>query len=172
MEKSMHLNPKYSELLKVPFGILIVEGNANKEALIDFIEKAEKIITVGDTTTEKFVKFGFIPDISVIDGKEKRKIKDIQIEYQVDSKIYCKNQPGELNEKIIDMIKDLISKKKFGKIQIIVDGEEDLIALPLLMHSPDKWVIFYGQPNEGLVVAEMNDGMRKKAKSIFNKVFF
>ncbi len=168
----MHLNPKYIELLKSPFGVLVVEGNANKEVLEGFIKKADKIITVGDTTTEKFLKFNFIPDISVIDGKEKRKIKDTTTEYQVNEKIYCKNQPGELNEKIIDIIKDLTSKKNLGKIQIIIDGEEDLIALPLLMHAPDKWVVFYGQPNEGLVVAEINEEMRKKAKSIFNKVFF
>ncbi|MDQ4074464.1 MAG: hypothetical protein M3162_09215 [Thermoproteota archaeon] len=58
------------------------------------IEKLLRFV-LGDTTTEKFLKFNFILDISVIDGKEKRKIKDTTTEYQVNEKIYFKNQPGD-----------------------------------------------------------------------------
>jgi len=64
-------------LLKEPFGVLIKDDNINKESLIGEIGRANKIITVGDTTTEKFVRLGYIPDISVVDGKEKRIKKDI-----------------------------------------------------------------------------------------------
>jgi uncharacterized protein (UPF0218 family) len=57
-------------------------------------------------------------------------------------------------------------------MQIIIKGEEDLLALPLFMYSPNGWTVFYGQPNEGLVVVEIDSDIKKKARLIFNKVFY
>ena len=168
----MQVNPKYNDLLKKPFGELIKENEVSKEKIHPFIKKSNKIITVGDTTTEKFVKFGFIPDLSIIDNKEKRITKDRIAEYQADKKIYLENRPGEVNEEAINLIRKITTTTtKFNKIQIIIKGEEDLLALPLFMYSPDGWTIFYGQPNEGLVVVEIDNNARKKARLIFNKVF-
>jgi GTP-dependent dephospho-CoA kinase len=169
----MQVNPKYNDPLKKPFGELIKENEVSKEKIHPFIKKSSKIITVGDKTTEKFVKFGFIPDLSIIDNKEKRITKDRIVKYQADKKIYLENRPGEVNEEAINLIRKITTTTttKFNKIQIIVKGEEDLLALPLFMYSPDGWTIFYGQPNEGLVVVEIDNNARKKARLIFNKVF-
>ncbi len=157
----MLVNPKYRNLLKEPFGLLIEEDGVNRERILLYIEESIKIVTVGDTTTDKLLNFGFIPNLSIIDNKEKRILKDTPIEYDVEKKIYCENKPGEISEQVIDIIKE-----------IIIDGEEDLLALPLFMLSPNNWTIFYGQPNVGLVVVEIDEALREKAKSIFNKVFF
>ncbi len=166
----MLINLQYSNLLKEPFGILIKENEVIKTKIYTLISKSNKIVTVGDTTSQKFVEFGYVPDLSIIDNKERRKIKSNNIEFKVDTVIHCENRPGELNTQVIDLIKKITSTK-FNKIQIIIEGEEDLIALPLFMYSPNRWTIFYGQPNEGLVVVEMNKDRRKRAKLIFNKVF-
>ena len=166
----MLINPRYSNLLKEPFGLLIKENEVTKTKIYAFINESVKIVTVGDTTTQKFIEFGYTPDLSIIDNKEKRKTKSNKLELQVDKIIYCENRPGELNIQVMDLIKKITSIK-FNKIQIIIEGEEDLIALPLFMYSPNKWTIFYGQPNEGLVMVEMNNDRRKRARLIFNKVF-
>jgi uncharacterized protein (UPF0218 family) len=39
------------------------------------------------------------------------------------------------------------------------------------MYSPDRWTIFYGQPNDGVVAVTIGEEIRNKATSIFNKVF-
>ena len=166
----MLINPKFVNLLKEPFGILIKEDKVNKEILFPFISKSTKIVTVGDTTTEKLLKFGYIPNLSVIDNKEKRILKNKNMEFDVDKKFYFNNRPGEINGDVLDLIKK-ITVMDFNRIQIIIDGEEDLLALPLFIHSPNNWAVFYGQPNEGLVIVEVNNITRKKAESIFNKVF-
>jgi len=83
----MLINPKFVNLLKEPFGILIKEDEVNKEILFPFISKSNKIVTVGDTTTEKLLKFGYIPNLSVIDNKEKRILKNKNMEFDVDKKI-------------------------------------------------------------------------------------
>jgi uncharacterized protein (UPF0218 family) len=166
----MQVNPKHTDLLKEPFGELIKENDVSKEKIQPFIKRSKKVITVGDTTTEKFVKFGFIPDLSIIDNKEKRTVKDKPVEYSADKKIYLDNKPGEVNAEAISIIRE-ITTTSFNRMQLIIKGEEDLLALPLFMYSPNGWTVFYGQPNEGLVVVEIDSNTRKKARLIFNKVF-
>lgn len=169
----MHLDDKYINLLKKPFGILIKEDNQIKEKSIinKFIECAFKIVTVGDATTKKLINYGFIPDLSIIDGKEQRTIKHDITEYPFEERVYFRNNPGELNENIIKFIQDLVKSEINKKILITIDGEEDLIALPLFVFVPDNWIVFYGQPNEGLVVVKVNKENKKNAEIIFNKVF-
>jgi GTP-dependent dephospho-CoA kinase len=158
-------------ILKEPFGVLIKDDNINKESLDGEIGRANKIITVGDTTTEKLVRLGYIPDISVVDGKEKRIKKPERFEYTTDKILYFENKPGELDERIITEILQLTQSKLESKIQFIIEGEEDLVALPFLMFSPDNWVVCYGQPYQGLVIVHVSEDSRSRAKLIFNKVF-
>jgi uncharacterized protein (UPF0218 family) len=168
----MRINSNFVYLLKEPFGVLIKEKEIDKMMVNQFVERSNKIITVGDTTTEKLVNYGFIPDLSVIDNKEKRVPKKGKIaDFYVDRIIHCENKAGELSTDVINLIKEITAIKFHDKIQIIIEGEEDLVALPLFMHSPNKWTIFYGQPNEGLVAVETNNTIREKAGLIFNKVF-
>lgn len=167
----MKIDQAQLDLLKEPFGILIKDGNIDKESLNREIGSAHKVITVGDTTTEKLVSLGYIPDISVVDGKEKR-IKKLKIfEYPIDKILHFKNNPGELDEYVITEIMQITQSKLESKIQFIIEGEEDLVALPFLMYSPDNWVICYGQPNVGLVIVRVNEDSRDRARLIFNKVF-
>ena len=158
-------------LLKEPFGVLIKGDNINKESLNREIGSAHKIITVGDTTTEKLVCLGYIPDISVVDGKEKRIKKPKIFEYPTDKVLHFENKPGELDELVITKVMQLTQSNLKSKIQFIIEGEEDLVALPFLMFSPDNWVICYGQPYDGLVIVRVNEDSRNRAKLIFNKVF-
>jgi uncharacterized protein (UPF0218 family) len=159
------------DLLKEPFGILLKDVNIDKESLNREIGSSLKIITVGDTTTEKLVCLGYVPDISVVDGKEKRIKKPKIFEYPIDKVLHFDNNPGELDEYVIKEIMQLTQSKLESKIQFIIEGEEDLVALPFLMYSPDNWVICYGQPNAGLVIVRVNEDSRNRAMLIFNKVF-
>jgi len=34
---------------------------------------------------------------------------------------------------------------------LIIDGEEDLLVLPVVQYAPIGSVVYYGQPGEGLV---------------------
>lgn len=167
----MKIDQSQLSLLKEPFGVIIKDDDINKESLNQEIGRAHKIITVGDTTTEKLVSLGYIPDISVVDGKEKRIKKHKIFEYPRDKILHFENKPGELDEQIIAEILQLTQSKLESKIQFIIEGEEDLVALPFLMFSPDDWVICYGQPYHGLVIVHVNEDSRSRAKLIFNKVF-
>jgi uncharacterized protein (UPF0218 family) len=169
----MILDPTKLDLLKEPFGILIRDNEVTAHLVTEILNKAQKVITVGDTTTEKLVGFGHVPYISVTDCKEKRVIKASKFEYPVDKIIHLQNKPGELSEQVVMEVRKLILGNEYSnsKIRIIIDGEEDLVALPFLMYCPNDWVICYGQPNEGLVIVQATEDSRKKAALIFNKAF-
>lgn len=168
----MILDPTKLDLLKEPFGTLIRDNEVTIDLVTKILKKAPKVIAVGDTTTEKLVGFGFIPDISVTDCMEKRVIKASKFEYPVDKTITLANKAGELSDQVILEVKKLILANAYDyKIRLIIKGEEDLVALPFLMYSPNDWVICYGQPNEGLVIAKVTEDSKKKATLIFNKAF-
>ena len=65
---------------------------------------------------------------------------------------------------------DLISALRLamGKIPcvVMVQGEEDLAVLPLTEILPDGAIILYGQPDEGIVVCDVNDDLRANAKKL------
>ena len=51
-------------------------------------------------------------------------------------------------------------------VRITVDGEEDLLVIPACIYAPDKSVVLYGQPNEGMVIVPVTSEIRNKTKSI------
>jgi uncharacterized protein (UPF0218 family) len=53
---------------------------------------------------------------------------------------------------------------------ILVEGEEDLLALPSIVESPDNSLVLYGQPSQGLVVVDTNSMVRKEAGLILGRM--
>jgi len=51
-----------------------------------------------------------------------------------------------------------------------VDGEEDMLALPIFSIAPDCSVVLYGQPLEGIVIVKITPKTRKKAKDLMDRI--
>ena len=66
------------------------------------------------------------------------------------------------------MLEDALSMS--SHVRIIVEGEEDLLALPLFLIVPQGSILLYGQPSEGLVVVKINSKVRKKAKDLMDRI--
>ncbi|MBM3292454.1 DUF359 domain-containing protein [Candidatus Bathyarchaeota archaeon] len=56
------------------------------------------------------------------------------------------------------------------KLAIIVEGEEDLLVLPLMADMPLGSVIIYGQPNEGLVIITITEERQNWARNFINQM--
>ena len=50
----------------------------------------------------------------------------------------------------------------------MVDGEEDLLVIPVCLFAPENTIVMYGQPNEGLVIVEITNQVREKVQNIVN----
>ncbi|MGB7675683.1 MAG: hypothetical protein WBL54_04090, partial [Nitrososphaeraceae archaeon] len=63
----MQIKPEIIEELKKPQGILILDEQITLESIKKYLINAQKVISVGDATTNKLLSYGIIPDVSVID---------------------------------------------------------------------------------------------------------
>ena len=83
----------------------------------------------------------------------------------------AENHPSEINKKIWDIIKEIKSNVlKSKRMVLVVNGEEDLIVLPLIILFPLGYYIFYGQPNEGMVFLKINLHLKRKAVMLLDKL--
>jgi uncharacterized protein (UPF0218 family) len=153
--------------LKKPLGILLLDSDADKINISKNIPLGSFIITVGDATTEKMIRFGFNPSLQIVDSLEKRNKRNLP-EGGAETILTCVNPAAEITPESISLI-----QKAFGMkppVRIIVSGEEDLLVLPVAIHAPNNSVILYGQPNEGLVIVHVTEEVRNRARSIMNSM--
>ena len=162
----MHLPEDLRDSLKKPLGILIKDSDTTKENILKNIPQNSFIISVGDATTEKLIRYGITPSLQIIDGLEKR-FKRIIPSSITTTTFSCHNPPAQITEESLDVIKKAL---QVPPARIIVIGEEDLLVLPVCVLAPENSVVLYGQPNEGLVFVRINSEIRNKAKSIIDSM--
>jgi uncharacterized protein (UPF0218 family) len=154
------------EQLKIPLGELLLEKEADKKNIQKHLSENSYIITVGDRTTEKMIDFGLIPSLHIIDGQEKRIRRDIPNSFEPATNLYCDNPAAEITAQSIETIKKAFVSKT--PVRIMVNGEEDLLVLPVCIYAPENSVVLYGQPNEGLVVTIVTPEIRNKTQRLMD----
>ncbi|HUT80015.1 MAG TPA: DUF359 domain-containing protein [Candidatus Bathyarchaeia archaeon] len=163
--------------MKEPMGELITI-NPTKE-LIERIRKQNPplVVLVGDYCVKDAIKNGLIPDISIIDGKNLRKsFKKISINNA--KVIKRKNPPATITIKTWQTIKELVSEqlaqqltnKSKEPIVLLIDGEEDLLVLPITLEAPEKSFIVYGQPHEGIVIINVTANVKLKFTKLIERM--
>mgnify|MGYP003348287999 CR=1 FL=1 len=80
----------------------------------------------------------------------------------------CDNPAAQITPQSIDTIKQAISTKP--PVQILVNGEEDLLVIPVCMFAPENSVVLYGQPNEGLVIVPVTQEIRNKTQNLLDRM--
>ncbi|MDP3988560.1 MAG: pantetheine-phosphate adenylyltransferase [Candidatus Levybacteria bacterium] len=152
--------------LKKPLGSLLKNGVGEDEEINNSF-----LAAVGDISVQYFNKRSLTPKISIIDFYVKRK-KEFsntkQLGFSGEEKVVkIKNPAGCLMPSIFKSLSAAFSSN-LEKVIIKVEGEEDLCVLPLILLSPLGFVIFYGQPNAGLVKVLVSEEIKEKAYNIVN----
>jgi hypothetical protein len=153
------------EQMKIPLGILLPESQADKSNIQKYLLENSYIITVGDRTTEKMIDFDLIPSLQIIDGQEKREKREPpKLEHATE--LTVDNPAAEITPESISMIKKAFTLK--SPVRLFVNGEEDLLVLPVCIHAPENAVVLYGQPNQGLVIVRITPEIRNKVQGLLN----
>ena len=168
--------PDILKELKKPLGKLILDSEiTEKKIRKEIIGDNQKLITVGDRSTERLISFDIFPTLAIIDGVERRQAKNsrlfdkaIDLKAKDITRISCINPAGSITQDAIDKIKFALSVQKNFILQVV--GEEDLLTLPVCYFAPFNSIVFYGQPMEGLVVIEVNGSIRRKAKELMKLI--
>ena len=169
----MPLKDEHVNILKKPFGELIKQEEISKQKINSLVKDSKVLITVGDATTEKIISFGLTPDLSIIDCVERRirrtesKILELKTFFLTTTKFkqyQCKNPKGTITKEAYITIKKILMKGE--QAIIVIDGEEDMLALAVFALAPLDSVVFYGQPLEGLVSVKINDKIKNKSRNL------
>lgn len=173
----MPLKDEHVNILKKPFGELIKQEEISKQKINSLVKDSKVLITVGDATTEKIISFGLTPDLSIIDCVERRirrtesKILELKTFFLTTTKFkqyQCKNPKGTITKEAYITIKKILMKGE--QAIIVIDGEEDMLALAVFALAPLDSVVFYGQPLEGLVSVKINAKIKNKSRNLLQSI--
>ncbi len=119
------------------------------QAISDTLSKLDgrTVITVGDVVTKTFLDAGVFPALAVIDLRVSRK-PDQQLAHLGANRPHIPSGPGSISKEAIAAIGTWAeSQQKSNKPEVIViDGEEDLLVLPVILAAPLESLVYYGQP--------------------------
>jgi hypothetical protein len=118
---------------------------------------------VGDVVSNNMTKHGIFPQVMIVDNRVMREhITPISLD--ADQILHLKNPPGTLTDQAWSTVKEALSQAQ--RTKVVVDGEEDLLTLVAVLHAPEKSLVVYGQPQEGIVVVKVTRQKKKMIRRI------
>lgn len=155
------ITPELRVKFKEPFGLLV--RGSFEQTMVKMKEvKAQnppKIIAVGDIVTKNLQDYEIPFDLAITDNQCMR--KKVQPAVYTSKIVRVKNPQGTITREAIKAIKDALTNKE--RAHIMVDGEEDLLTIIAVLYAPEKSVIVYGQPYEGIVLVETSPEKKTEA---------
>jgi uncharacterized protein (UPF0218 family) len=128
--------------------------------------KPSKVTTVGDVVSRETLEAGIQVNVRIVDQMTLRKrISPIEIRAERTYKV--RNPAGIITKEAWDTIREALKDRE---ALILVDGEEDLLAIPAVLESPDNALVVYGQPSEGLVVVTASLEKKSEVRKIVNQM--
>jgi GTP-dependent dephospho-CoA kinase len=169
--KMIQLRPSQVDLkrLKEPFGELLPgdpeETMPELSSIIGRIHPT-KVVAVGDVVSRETVAAGIMVNLRIIDHRSMRK-PAVHFDLRAKTTYHVRNPAGVITLESWEAIKRAM---KDEDALILVDGEEDLLALPCIVESPSNSLVLYGQPSQGLVVVDTNPTIRQEASLILQRL--
>lgn len=153
--KTLRITDRLRQQLKEPLGELIsgTISECNAALRLQIHEKnPPRIVLVGDTVSRNAMDCGISADVIIVDNKEMRH-ETGPFEYGTRILFRVVNQQGEINWKSWGVVRQAIGQ---GNAAVLVEGEEDMLALVAISESPVGSLVAYGQPGEGIVIVTVS----------------
>ena len=172
-ENELRLPKRLVGLMRKPIGLLFededIEAAAKKAWNHAKKTKPLLVATVGDECFRQFGKIGVTPDVSIIDGKIKRMTVPPPPEAKNAARVV--NRPGIISAKLVLMIGRTCTQviRNNKPKMIFVKGEEDLAALPAILALPLGSALFYGMPDRGVVLVDIDEKAKERASALLSK---
>ena len=172
------LKEEYREPLRVPIGIALYRPPKDAVRIIqEIIElfNPPLLVTVGDAVTLNLALAGLKPNIAVIDGRTMRRsvdntvLKRLLADYEV---MKCINPPGTLSKSSMEIAMEAIRRATSSRsVLVTVEGEEDLLALPLIASAPRGSIVVYGLWRGAAVVTICHPYLARRVSEFLDKAF-
>ena len=157
------------QMLKEPFGRLLPGTPMQTMSELNSIisqTQPRRITAVGDVVSRETLVAGIRVNLRILDHISMRR-PTAAFNLNAKKTYRLKNPAGVITLEAWEMIKRAM---KDEEALIVVEGEEDLLALPCIVESPDGGLVLYGQPSQGLVVVETTPDEKNKAGLIIGRM--
>jgi hypothetical protein len=154
--------------LKEPMGPIFTDA----ERLL--ADAGDPLVAVGDVVTSHLERAGTVPDVAVVDGLTKREAVDDDVAEGVarlggqTREVRVENPAGAVSRELADALRDAIAAPE--PVLLVVDGEEDLVTLPAIVAAPLGASVVYGQPDEGMVLADVTDETKAEMRDLLSRM--
>jgi GTP-dependent dephospho-CoA kinase len=149
--------------LASPLGRVYSAEETSGDEFASLTRQSMMVITVGDRVTQTLGELGRTPEVQVVDGVERRSKRDPpKLPYR--RLIRVKNPAGTLTLEAIEGVRKAFEGPK--PVRILVDGEEDLIAMLAVAMAPISSMVFYGQPGVGVVGVKVNAMSKSRNRAL------
>ncbi len=169
-KKTLNLPKSMRAELKKPLGILLTGSPSETVNLLREVltqKKPPYFAVVGDFTSKYILDAGLEPDLVVVVNRVLR--SDVPpVDMGERRKISAFNQAGTVDPSVWGALEEAVILK--SRASVIVEGEEDLLVLPLISLIPIGSLIVYGQPREGMVVVEVTEKMKGWAEDFLSRM--
>jgi uncharacterized protein (UPF0218 family) len=128
--------------------------------------KPSKVTTVGDVVSRETLAAGIKVSLRIVDQMTLRK-RISPVEIKAERTYRVRNSAGVITREAWDAIKEALKDRE---AVIFVDGEEDLLAIPAVLESPDNALVVYGQPSEGIVVVTASPQTKTEVRKIMDRM--
>ncbi len=126
-------------------------------------DKPAKVCVVGDVTARNTLDYGIPVDLYVVDQQAMR--RPIAVPLPEGVPVYhAHNPPGVITAEAWRLIERLAPAT--SRSLLLVEGEEDLLTLPVIRFAPTDAFVIYGQPHVGLVLVSVTDEKRVEINGI------
>ena len=156
--------------LKQPLGTLVRGSFAETmNRLRDMIREDQPpcIVSVGDTVSKNLEGNQILPRVSIVDNKAMRKTTR-PFTSSAEKTLHIRNPKATITEEAISAVRDSLGNG--STVRIVVDGEEDLLALIAIQYVPDNSFVVYGQPYEGIVVVKATKAKKAEVHEILESM--
>lgn len=153
--------------LTKPIGTLIPD-----QAPVPVSSAVRYSISVGDTTTAALLSKGIIPTLAVIDFQARRQEFDWE-RGQWDALTLHRHimnftsGPGFINKQVMMAMERWAEQPE--PTLFVINGEEDLLVLPAILYAPIGSMVYYGQPEKGIVQVPVTSDMKKHVQTLLSQ---
>ena len=158
------MTPSLRRRLKRPLGRLFQSSEVRGDEFLALAVEAPFAVAVGDRVTETFQETaGRSPDVYIVDGRERREKREVPNIAHAEA-LSAKNPAGTITRAARHAVKKAFEGSK--PAMVLIDGEEDLLAIPAVIEAPLGAVVFYGQPLKGVVAVEVDEKAKARARDL------
>lgn len=165
----------YDQAFLSDYIVQIEQKNSLKKPLGELVAKPQGsgtlVVVVGDVCLSNFRKNGWEYQLGVFDKRTKRQAITDQDLLSLTADVVTKNQAGMISVAAVGALKQLIFALSVmpnsSAKHLYVEGEEDLLTVALVLLLPLGSVVYYGQPDVGMVRVVVDERSKEVVSALF-----